>query len=456
VLSIIPRPQVKRMKIYDFAGDGAGWYSRALKSAAQVALATLCLAAMWLFVDRVVVGHQVNEAARTGSPRGNLSDLYPVWVGSREVLLNRRNPYGPEVAREIQTGYYGRVLDPSRANDPTNQQAFAYPVYVAFLLAPTVWLPFSVVRVIFFWMLLALTAASVLLWLKFLRWKLGGPQIATTLLLVFASFQVVQGLKLQQLSLLVAFLIAAAFMALLQRQFLGAGVLIGLAMIKPQLAAPVTVWLMLWTVAEWRRRWRFAAGFVGCMIALVVGAEFLLPGWIGKFAGAVSAYRKYAAGERLLEQMLPAPVALPLLVCLLSAVAFACWHARKLDAGDEDFALISALVLAVTLLISPMYPPHYQLLLLPGVFMLARNARPNKIVFRFLYVLSAGLMVWSWLLAIVLAGASFFTVRAQQFWAAPLWTTVLFPVPVISCLGWMAFERGPVCGEKGSVSDIGR
>jgi hypothetical protein len=104
---------------------------------------------------------------------------------------------------------------------------------------------------------------------------------------------------------------------------------------------------------------------------------------------------------------------------------------------------MTSLVLAVTLLVPPMYPPHYQLLLLPGVFLLARDAPPTNLVFRFLYVLSAGLIVWSWLLAIVLAGASFFTVRAQQFWAAPLWTTVLFPVPVIACLGWMVFERVP-------------
>ena len=222
---------------------------------------------------------------------------------------------------------------------------------------------------------------------------------------------------------------------------MGAGVLVGLAMIKPQLAGPAAVWLMLWAVSRWRERWKFVAGFVGCLLALVVGADFLLPAWVGKFAGAVNAYRRYAAGGRLLEQMLPPVIAVPLLVCVLAAVAFACWRARKLEGSDEGFALISALVPAVTLLIPPMYPPHYQLLLVPGVFLLMRDARPKKIVFRFLYVLSAGLMVWSWLLAFALATASFFTLRAQQYWALPLWTTVVFPVPVIACLGWMAGEK---------------
>jgi hypothetical protein len=413
----------------------------ALKSFVQIGLAALCLSGMWLHVDRVVVGHQVAEAARLGTPRGNLSDLYPVWYGSRELLLHGRNPYSAEVTREIQAGYYGRAIDQDRPNDPRNEQAFAYPAYVAFVLAPAVKLPFPAVRVIFFWLLMLLTAASVLLWLRVLKWKLDCPQIATTLLLVLGSFQVIQGLKLQQLSLLVAFLIAAAFAALARGWLLGAGVLLGLAMIKPQLAGPSAAWLILWALTRWRKRWKFAAGFVGSIITLAVGVELLLPGWIKKFTDAIDAYRRYAASGPLLEQMLPAVIAVPLLVCLLAGVAFACWRACELEPCDQGFVLITALVLAVTLLIPPMYPPHYQLLLLPGVFLLVRNLRPTKIVFRFLYALSGGLMLWSWALAIALAGASFFTLGVQRYWDAPLWTTVVFPIPVIACLGWMAFER---------------
>ena len=90
----------------------------ALKSFVQIGLAVLCLAGMWLHVDRVIVGHQVSEAARLGTPRGNLSDLYPVWYGSRELFLHGRNPYSAEVTREIQAGYYGRPIEQARLNDP--------------------------------------------------------------------------------------------------------------------------------------------------------------------------------------------------------------------------------------------------------------------------------------------------------------------------------------------------
>ncbi|HEX3585201.1 MAG TPA: hypothetical protein VH024_04360, partial [Candidatus Angelobacter sp.] len=107
-----------------------------MKPVVQLALAILCAAGMWTYVDRILVQHQKAEALITGSPRGNLSDLYPTWLGARELLLHRRDPYSAEVTREIQAGYYGRPIDVSRPEDPTNQQAFAYPVYVAFLLAP--------------------------------------------------------------------------------------------------------------------------------------------------------------------------------------------------------------------------------------------------------------------------------------------------------------------------------
>ncbi len=115
--------------------------------------------------------YQKADAAAHGRPRGNLSDLYPRWLGARELLLHHRDPYSPEVTREIQAGYYGRVLDPDRADDPKDQQGFAYPVYVVFLLAPTIGLPFPVVQTGFRWLLVVLTLLSVPLWLRAVRWR---------------------------------------------------------------------------------------------------------------------------------------------------------------------------------------------------------------------------------------------------------------------------------------------
>ncbi len=128
-------------------------------------LAVLASASTWFYVNRILRPQQVAEAAAHSRPRGNLSDLYPRWLGARELLLHGRNPYSAGITREIQQGYYGRPLDPTLPNDPKDQQGFAYPAYVVFLLAPTVNLPFDTVQVGFRWFLVALAAGSILLWL---------------------------------------------------------------------------------------------------------------------------------------------------------------------------------------------------------------------------------------------------------------------------------------------------
>ncbi len=171
-------------------------------------MALLLAGTMWFYVQHVMIPHQISEAALRGVPRGNLSDLYPRWLGTRELLLHGRDPYSSELTREIQAGYYGRALDPTRPNDPRDQQGFAYPVYVVFLLAPTITLPFVTVQTGFRWLLIALTALSVPIWLLVLRRRPAVWTVASIVALVIGSFQCMQGVKLQQLSLLVSALIA--------------------------------------------------------------------------------------------------------------------------------------------------------------------------------------------------------------------------------------------------------
>src|SRR6201982_4343315 len=108
--------------------------------------ALLAAAAMWCYVDYILIPHQQSQSASLGIPRGNLSDLYPRWLGARELLLHHRNPYGDDISIEIQKGYYGRALDSSRPNDPKDQQRFAYPIYVVFLLAPLIGFKFHDVQ----------------------------------------------------------------------------------------------------------------------------------------------------------------------------------------------------------------------------------------------------------------------------------------------------------------------
>jgi len=408
-----------------------------MKSWVMLAVSALCCMSMWLYTSFILVERQEREAAAYGIPRGNLSDLYPVWLGSRELLLGRKNPYGQEVRREIQAGYYGRALDPWRKHDPTNQQAFAYPVYVAFLLAPTIKLPFAEVQAFFRWLLAFVTALSVFLWLRFLLWRPDCRTCASLVLLVLGTFAAVQGIRLEQLTLLVAALIAAS-MAFLSRGYLvTSGILLALAMIKPQLALPLAAWLLLWSVGDLRARARFDASFLVSIAALILGGEYLLPGWIAKFREGASAYLAYAAGGSLLEEMLARRAGLALTCLIALALAFLGWRRRHLSAEDPRFREIICLVLAATVLIIPMFPPHYQLLLLPGGLLLFRYRRElwgEGTAVRLLLVVAAFFLFWQWASATVVLAASWLGLNVERVWHLPLWTTVLLPVPLAACL----------------------
>lgn len=408
-----------------------------MKSWVILAISILFCTSMWLYTSSILVERQEREAAASGTPRGNLSDLYPVWLGSRDLLLERKNPYGQEVTREIQAGYYGRALDPLRKQDPRNQQAFAYPVYVAFLLAPTVKLPFREVQASVRWLLAVVTVLSVFLWLRFLLWRTDWMTSLTLVALVLGTFAAVQGIRLEQLSLLVAALIAGSLALLASGHLLPSGILLALAMIKPQLALPLAGWLLLWSSGAWRSRARFAASFLVSFAALILGGEYLLPAWITKFRESSKAYLDYAAGGSLLEDMLAPRAGIAVAYLIAIALALLCWRRRHWSAEDPRFRETVCLVLAVTVIVIPMFPPHYQLLLLPGALLLLRYRHQlwlEGMVGRVLLLLAAFCLFWQWVSAAVLVPASLLGINVEKAWHLPLWTTVLLPIPLAACL----------------------
>lgn len=403
-----------------------------------VVLAPLFAAGMWLYVGRVVVVHQQADAFSRGIPRGNLSDLYPRWLGSRELLLNHRDPYSAEVTSEIQAGYYGRPLAAASAEGPHDQQGFAYPVYVALLLAPTVKLSFPHVQESFRWLLAFLTVVSVPLWMRFIKLKLSFANVVILSALTLGTFAAVQGIRLQQLSLLVAALIATSLFLLIADFPVLAGVLLAFATFKPQLAVPLAAWLGLWALSDLRLRWKFAASFASTLGALIAAGEYLLPGWPREFYAAVVAYRQYTQSQSLLDQLATPAVGIPLAALVIAGVGWICWRARKSPVRDEQFIWVTSIVLAGTLVVIPTVAPYNQLLLLPGALLLVRTWREKLKVgsaTRILRALGAACLAWPWLSATALALISFFTPAAQHYWQVPLWTSLFIPIPIAACLG---------------------
>ncbi len=399
-------------------------------------VALVAAVSMWGYVQFVLRAHEIAYAAAHQQPRGNLSDLYPRWLGSRELLLRGRDPYSAEVVRDIQIGYYGRPLDPARPTDTKDQQAFAYPVYVAFELAPTVKLPFEVVQRGFFWFVIAITAISILLWTRALRWGVPASAKILWIVLTLGSFPAVQGFKLQQLTMPVAAMMAASFCALAGGWIGMAGVLLGLASIKPQLVGLPAAAMCVWCLGNWRERQRFVWGFGLTMVALIAGGEVLLPGWIGKFRLAAEGYWAYTHGMSVLDVELTPIFGRIVSVLLAGLLLCWAWRLRKAEVGSSDFAWLLALTMATTLCVIPMFAPYNQVLLLPALMVIVASVRElwRDLILRTIVVLMAISAVWPWMASLGLIAAAAFlpATTVQQGWPLPLYTNFIFPTLVLA------------------------
>jgi hypothetical protein len=396
--------------------------------------AIVCAAGVWLYTQRVLIPYQIADSSAHSRPRGNLSDLYPRWLGARELLLHRRNPYAPEISREIQAGYYGRPLDPTRPSDPKDQQGFAYPLYVVFYLAPTIRFAFPHVQYVFFWVLVGLTLVSVCMWMRIIDWSPSLWVLLCVMALTLGSLGISQGLKLQQLSLFVAPLIACAVLLLIrERQWL-AGFLLAVATIKPQLIWLLLLFLLIWTVGNWRGRWRWLASFLLTMTTLIAASEWLLPGWIPKFLHALVQYQKYTGNVSIVHELLPKPLSWIVEVSVLAAVLYLSWRVRRWATSSDQFRVALATVLAITILILPAFSPYNQALLLPCILLAIQQRKrmwKQGLALRTIWYATAVVLAWPWLASTILAALSFAQPQSvQKYWAAPFWTALAIPFAV--------------------------
>lgn len=390
-----------------------------------------------------VVGRE-EEAAAHGEAvfEPTLGDLYSPWRGTQELLLYGRDPYSEAVTHDIQSVYYGHVLE-GAPGEPKDQQRFAYPVYVALLLAPFSHLPFALVRTTFWCLLLAATVFSVPLWLKF-----AGPAAKWDVMLLVAamtisSVPVTQGANLQQLGLLVAFLLAASAFLLVRKQLALAGTLLALASIKPQMSVLLTVWLGFWVLSDWRKRKAVLAGFAVTVVVLIFGSDALLPGWISEFLHGLTAYARYTESRSWVALILPGWFAVVAGAIAVAGTVLVCLHARHSQAASLEFALASALVLNLTILVVPATLPTFnQVLLLPGVLVLLAHWRltwEKDRVTRAALVFLAGVVIAPWVLSIAanflwLGGSSALT----SVWKWPLYPNLIWPLATFAGLFLLA------------------
>jgi hypothetical protein len=364
-------------------------------------LSVLAAGTSFSYMHRVLLPWEQFAHLRKGIST-SVGDLYSPWAGTRALFLEGKNPYGPEVSRQIQIVFYGHPITQEHHDSMagvTDEQRFAYPVYVAFLLAPTVYCSFATLQTWAPLVLLGLAAISVLLWLQTFEWRPGTDATAAIVIFILASPQIAQGLQLRQLGLLVAFLVAVSAWCTIGGQLGLAGAALAFSTIKPQMSALPVLWFLIWSAGDLENRWRLPAGFAGTLAALAGAGEIILPGWPKDFFLGLAAYRKYVSSPPLLQFFLGKQVGAAAIAVTIAGLLAWAWKKRKCVAPSREFASMMSAFLVVTVVAMPLLAPFNQALLILPVLVVLRDWSRTPKIARYALVI---VLAWPWIVESVL------------------------------------------------------
>ena len=338
-----------------------------MKAWTWLVAAILASATSWTYIHRILLPWEHYVNVERGRVKAQMNDLYPRWVGAQELLLHGQNPYGAQVSHKIQIAFYGHPIEQSYDKPQVgivDEQRFAYPVYVVFLLAPTVHANFEVVERWAPMVLGALTAISIWLWFAVLGWRPPPWLLLTVVLLVLSSPQIAQGMRLRQFGLLAAFLMAWASWCVIRHRLFLAGVLLAGATIKPQMVALCLVWFLIWSLGDWKKRWPLAGGFLVALGLLAGAGDILVPGWVRYFLEGLEAYRKYASTMSSVRFFLGNWIGGIFSVLAVIVLLVYAWSRRGIPAESPEFARTLSLFFIAATLVLPLFTPYNQVLLL--------------------------------------------------------------------------------------------
>jgi hypothetical protein len=417
-------------------------------------LAILMAAGMHCFYSYVFFPARVAEDVLMNRPRGNFSDLYPVWLGTRDLLINQHDPYSPEVTADIQRGVWGRTVDSRNPGDPTDESRFAYPLYVVFILAPMIVIPFPAATGLFILMGLITGILSAWFWSRLLGRGNSLFHVIISIVLFLGSWPFVLALRVHQPALIVFALMSGAMMAVVAHRPWIAGVLLALATIKPQSVIGIVGWLMLWSLSNWKDRKGVLVSFALTLSAMLGASEFLVPGWFWEWREAMSAYMRYsplpgAFVELMFGHLLGKTVGA---LVVFGTVLF-CWKARKDTPDTNRFKLVPALILSANLFVTPVWHAYDHIFLLPPAILLWEwrelffQLKPfQRAILRF----SALALIWQWVavpvaVCVVIIAPSL----ALNLRILPYFTVLLLPPLALASL--ILIGRARLCSSLAPV-----
>jgi len=362
------------------------------------------------------------------------SDLYSPWIGAR-AILHRSDPYSPAVTAQIQRAIYGHALQSTDARDP---EAFVYPAFIAFPLAPFTHLPWPTVERLFACLAPFVILATGWAWLCFCRPGMadaGWGSLATfgVLALLCASWAAVWGSYQRQPSIFAGAAVAVSLLLFCRGSGVRSSILLGLATVKPQLVVLLAAWMLLAAIRL--RRYRFVSGLSLTLGLLVAGAVVLVPDWIPHWIHAALAYTHSAGKISLPTFVLGPKLGLLADAALLAGLCLQLWKLRFAPPASSAFVYSAALILAATTCLIPANPwlIFNNLLLVPAILILLVH-RPAQALPRLFQGLAAAAVLLALLVTPLCAALALRFGFSTNLVMPPFLVNYLLPIPVTAAL----------------------
>lgn len=215
------------------------------------------------------------------------ADFVPRWLGVRLLLTEGYSPYSQETTSAIQEFMYGRLAKPGE-----DQVLFVYPLYSFLVFTPfSMIADYNLVRGLWQTTLQIALILMAIISLRLADWRPSIPVLFLLLVFTLLWYHSIRPLINGNPSILVALFTASALLAISREKDIVAGILLGLATIKPQVVVLLIPLVLIWALSM--KRWRLIGSTLGTLFVFVILSTILVPDWIFQNVRQILAYPGY-------------------------------------------------------------------------------------------------------------------------------------------------------------------
>jgi hypothetical protein len=199
----------------------------------------------------------------------------PLWIGTRLSILEGQSPYSEETLAASQSLMRREGLDVGE----TDPGWFLYPFFSILLFTPTALIPdFNLASAVWMTLLAGSLVAIAFTSLELTRWRPSRIVLGAYLLFFIGGYYAIRPVYLGNPSVLAALFIVLAFLLIQRERDIAAGILLGLATLKPQVVILLWCFVLLWGVS--RRRLALVSSLILTPLGLAVISSRIQPGWL--------------------------------------------------------------------------------------------------------------------------------------------------------------------------------